>query len=80
MRQARARPRRRRVWTMPVLLAASTLIGLAVALFDADQPWRTLAWGLVALPIVVASGRYLASIAGWRRARSPLGTRDQRAT
>ena len=42
-----------RVWTMPMLLAASIVTGLFVALLVEAQPWRAIAWGLLAVPLAI---------------------------
>lgn len=41
----------RRVWTMPLLLAALTVFGLLAALLGTGV-WHVLAWGALAAPIL----------------------------
>ncbi len=43
----------RRVWTIPLLLAALTIFGLLAALLGTGI-WHALAWAALAVPIVVA--------------------------
>lgn len=45
---------RRRVWTIPGLLAALTLAGLLSALLGEPMAWKMLAWALLAIPLLVA--------------------------
>jgi hypothetical protein len=54
----------RRVWLAPALLAVSTLAGLLLALTGGEQPWRALAWALLAAPLLVGGFHYWGA---WRR-------------
>jgi hypothetical protein len=60
----------RRVWLMPVLLAIATLAGLLLALTGGEQPWRVLAWALLAAPLLVGGFHYLGP-RGRRQAMRP---------
>lgn len=50
---------RQSTWTIPGLLALATLAGLILALV-AEGVWDWIAWGLVALPVVVVMKPWLA--------------------
>ncbi len=47
-----------RVWRMPVLMAVATVAGLLLALLVEAQPWRALAWALLAAPLVIGAAAY----------------------
>lgn len=46
-------------WRVPGGLVLATLAGLLLALTGGVQPWRALAWALLALPILVGAGALL---------------------
>ena len=45
---------RRKVWTVPVLLAVLIVVGLFSALLGERLAWKVLAWALLAVPVAVA--------------------------
>lgn len=47
----------RRVWLWPLLLAASTLLGLAVALLGEGMLWRSLWWPALSVPLAAIALR-----------------------
>lgn len=44
----------RRVWSVPVALAALTLLGLLSALLGEPLAWKVLAWVALSVPVLVA--------------------------
>ncbi|OOG48715.1 hypothetical protein [Rhodanobacter sp. C01] len=43
----------RKIWSMPLLLAVLSLVGLLSALLGEQLAWKALAWITLAVPIVV---------------------------
>ncbi|WP_430390150.1 hypothetical protein [Dyella sp. 20L07] len=43
----------RKVWSIPILLAVLSLIGLLSALLGEHLVWKALAWAALTVPIVV---------------------------
>jgi hypothetical protein len=46
-------PHFRKVWSIPILLAALSLVGLLSALLGEHLAWKALAWITLTVPIVV---------------------------
>ena len=47
--------RHRKVWTIPLALAALTLLGLVSALLGGDEAWKAVAWSALGVPLAVGS-------------------------
>ena len=45
--------KRRKVWTIPLVLAALTLLGLVSALLGEDKVWKVIAWTALGVPVAV---------------------------
>ena len=50
---------RKSVWTIPVLLFATSIIALILALLK-DGVWDWFAWGLLAMPLLLVSAFWFA--------------------
>lgn len=47
-------PHFRKVWSIPILLAVLSLIGLLSALLGEHLAWKALAWVTLAVPVAVS--------------------------